>query len=184
MTLSPNTHISFYWATVYFTTFVAPLWPRIAFMANALTDPTLKALKPAPAGKRYEKRDGLVPGLLVRVTETGKRTFMLPPLPRALRSPRGASLVCDALSLDKARQRARDRLELIRKGIDQPGGSSCGNRRILLLQWPRIICGFRLRPDPDKPRQRKAAEVSRAFRRCFSRCGTSGQLPRFLAMTC
>lgn len=58
------------------------LWPRCGpgakIMANrALTDRTLKALKPAPAGKRYERRDDLVTGLLVRVTETGKRTFML-----------------------------------------------------------------------------------------------------------
>ena len=60
-------------------------------MANALTDRTLKALKPAPAGKRYEKRDGLVPGLLVRVTETGKRTFMLQTRYPGFTQPRGAS---------------------------------------------------------------------------------------------
>lgn len=88
-------------------------------MANALTDRTLKALKPAPAGKRYEKRDGLVPGLLVRVTETGKRTFMLQTRYPGFTQPTRRELgVYDALSLDKARQRARDWLELIRKGID------------------------------------------------------------------
>jgi integrase len=42
-----------------------------------LTDRTLKALKPAPKGKRYEIMDTEVPGLAVRITENGQRTFVL-----------------------------------------------------------------------------------------------------------
>ena len=40
---------------------------------QTLTERTLNALKPARAGKRYDRRDSVVPGLLVRVTETGTR---------------------------------------------------------------------------------------------------------------
>lgn len=88
-------------------------------MANrALTDRTLKALKPAPAGKRYERRDDLVTGLLVRVTETGKRTFMLQTRYPGSQQPTRRSLgEYGAISLDDARQKARNWLELIRKGI-------------------------------------------------------------------
>jgi hypothetical protein len=42
-----------------------------------LTDRTLKALKPAPTGTRYERWDAHTPGLGVRVTENGTKTFVL-----------------------------------------------------------------------------------------------------------
>lgn len=43
-----------------------------------LTDKGLKALKPAPKGSdRYEIADGIVPGLLVRVSESGRKSFVL-----------------------------------------------------------------------------------------------------------
>ncbi len=42
-----------------------------------LTDRTLKALHAAPEGTRYEVMDTQAPGLAIRVTETGQRTFVL-----------------------------------------------------------------------------------------------------------
>lgn len=42
-----------------------------------LTYRTLEAMKPAAAGKRYDISDAEVPGLLVRVTKNGVRTFVL-----------------------------------------------------------------------------------------------------------
>ena len=42
-----------------------------------LTDRKLQALAPAPAGKRYDVWDALVPGLGVRVTDKGQRSFVL-----------------------------------------------------------------------------------------------------------
>ena len=51
---------------------------------QVLTDRTLKALKPAPAGKRLDVMDAVVPGFGVRVTDkvdekgrAAQRTFIL-----------------------------------------------------------------------------------------------------------
>src|SRR5437879_1379576 len=58
------------------------LWPNSGpedrSMARvSLTDARIRALKPAPSNRRYEVLDAIVPGLIVRVTDTGKRTLML-----------------------------------------------------------------------------------------------------------
>jgi hypothetical protein len=77
---------------------------------KALTDRAIRALKPAPAGKRLIVWDAQIPGLGVRVTDTGAKSFVLvvrypgssSPSPRALGAyagglkghdagPRGAS---------------------------------------------------------------------------------------------
>jgi len=42
-----------------------------------LTDRTLKSLKPAKSGSRYDVMDVITPGFGVRVTDKGKRTFSL-----------------------------------------------------------------------------------------------------------
>ncbi|MFZ0116208.1 MAG: integrase, partial [Xanthobacteraceae bacterium] len=44
---------------------------------RTLTDRLLRTLKPAKPGQRYEIMDAIVPGLAIRVTDTGKRTFVL-----------------------------------------------------------------------------------------------------------
>jgi hypothetical protein len=46
-------------------------------MKRILNDRMLKTLKPAPAGRRYDLMDSIVPGLGVRVTDKGQRTFVL-----------------------------------------------------------------------------------------------------------
>jgi integrase len=84
-----------------------------------LTARAIQSLKPAPAGKRRIVWDAVVPGLAVRVTDQGKRTFVLVtrypgsrhPAPRAL----GA---VGALTLEAARAKAREWLELIGSGVD------------------------------------------------------------------
>ena len=43
------------------------------FKPRVLTEPYIRSLKPAPAGKRYAIADALVPGLKVRVTDKGRR---------------------------------------------------------------------------------------------------------------
>jgi integrase len=86
-----------------------------------LTTRAIQALKPAPPGKRRLVWDAVVPGLAVRVTDQGKRTFVLitrypgsrHPAPRALGS-------VGALTLEAARAKAREWLKLIASAVD-PG---------------------------------------------------------------
>jgi integrase len=84
-----------------------------------LTDRTIRALKPAPAGKRRLVWDAQVPGLGLRVTDTGAKTFVLVirypgdpnPTPRALGT-------YGAMTLEAARTRGREWLVAISNGID------------------------------------------------------------------
>ena len=88
-------------------------------MKRTLTDRTLKALKPAPQGQRYDVMDTVVPGLGARVTDRGQRTFILVArYPGSTNPTRRALGECGAISLNAARQKARGWLELIRQGID------------------------------------------------------------------
>jgi integrase len=85
-----------------------------------LNDRILKALKPAgTAGKPYDIRDTVVPGLRVRVMGGGQRTFVL--LARYPGSPnptRRALGEYGELTLAEARAKAQEWLALIRRGID------------------------------------------------------------------
>jgi hypothetical protein len=86
---------------------------------KVLTDRAIKALKPAPAGKRVLVWDGIVPGLAVRITPTGAKSYVLVqrypgstnPTPRTV-APVGA------MGLAEARTRARSWLTLIQQGVD------------------------------------------------------------------
>jgi integrase len=82
-----------------------------------LTDRTLKALKLIK--KRYDVMDTDVPGFGVRVTERGQRTFILiARYPGSFNPTRRAIGEYQALSLEKARERARHWRDLVRQGID------------------------------------------------------------------
>ena len=86
---------------------------------RVLNDRTLKALKPAKEGQRYEVMDAIVPGLGVRVTERGTKTFMLVArFPGSTNPTRRALGEYGALSLEKARTKARHWHELINAGVD------------------------------------------------------------------
>src|SRR5262245_21089760 len=82
-----------------------------------LTDRTIQALE--PKGMRYDVMDSDVPGLGVRVSEIGQRTFILiARYPGSLNPTRRALGEYPSLSLEKARERAKDWRDLLRKGID------------------------------------------------------------------
>ncbi|MDJ1633210.1 tyrosine-type recombinase/integrase [Rhizobium rhizogenes] len=92
-----------------------------------LTDRGVDALQPAPKGTdRYEVADSIVPGLRVRVTEAGKKTFVLLARYPGSKNPTRRELCPytkrlkdeEAGALDRARQTARDWLLLLEKGID------------------------------------------------------------------
>ena len=85
-----------------------------------LTDRFIKSQRPAPVGQRREYRDAIVPGLALRVTDRGHKSFVLVarypfnpknPTRRALGNAR-------SITLDEAREKARRWLALIEKGID------------------------------------------------------------------
>lgn len=83
----------------------------------ALTDKSLKALKPAPIGKRTVIWDAMMPGLVVRVTDKGRRSFaVVHRLPGAY-SPTWTTLgEYPVLTLAEAREQARQALATIAAG--------------------------------------------------------------------
>jgi len=133
-----------------------------------LTDRTLKALKPATAGKHYDVMDSVVPGFGVRVSDTGRRTFILVKrFPGSLNPTRLALGEFGALSLEKARTKARDWLELIRQG-KHPKDEE---RRQRVAEERRRANSFRTVAEDfinlAAMKQRKGGEVKRDIEREF-----------------
>ena len=86
---------------------------------RALNDRTIKALKPAKAGQRDEIADAGMPGMVLRVTDKGTKTFALVArYPGSDNPTRRALGEYPALGLAEARDKARRWLALIDKGID------------------------------------------------------------------
>ena len=86
---------------------------------RALTDRAIRALEPAPAGKRLLVWDAQVPGLGVRVTDTGQKTFVLVVRYPGGRNPSPRALgVYGAMTLEAARTKGRDWLALIGNRVD------------------------------------------------------------------
>jgi len=87
-----------------------------------LTDKAVRALKPAPAGKRYVY-DTLIPNLLIRTTSTGHKTFVLrakfPGKKGRVRKELGEF---GRLSCDDARTKARRWLSSLAEGAAVAGG--------------------------------------------------------------
>jgi integrase len=84
-----------------------------------LTDRACKALKAAKAGARYEIMDGVVPNMAIRVTDSGAKSFVLiARFPGSDNPTRRALGTYGAITLDSARDMARQWLDDIRHGID------------------------------------------------------------------
>lgn len=76
-------------------------------------------MKPATPGSRYEIFDAVVPGLAVRVTATGSRSFVLVSrYPGSKHPTRRRIGEYSAVTLDQARTEARKWLELLKGGKD------------------------------------------------------------------
>jgi integrase len=144
-------------------------------MKAALTDRAISALSPADTGKRYDVTDTVVPGFLVRVTDSGSKTYAL-----YARFQPGAGptrrIIGDvgAVTLKAARDIARDWRESIRRGVD-PGEvlkqQAAYHRRerdaekntfakVVEFYLAERVIG----PDPEKPILRGADQVTRQFR--------------------
>jgi len=85
-----------------------------------LTDRFIKSRKPAPPGKRLDFPDAIVPGLALRITDRGHKSFVL--IARYPLNPkhptRRALGEYGALTLDQARDKGRQWLKLIARGTD------------------------------------------------------------------
>lgn len=144
-----------------------------------LTDRKLKSLKRDRSLEdklgHYDAWDTIVPSLGVRVSKTGRRTFVLMTRYPGDKHPARRKLgLYGELSLDQAREKARGWLELIRKGIDPAIAEEEARQAALRLQANTFTSVAEdyltlavIGPDPEKPRQRKAAEVARDFRGVF-----------------
>jgi Arm DNA-binding domain/Phage integrase central domain/Phage integrase family len=135
---------------------------------RALNDRMIKALRPAKAGQRYDVMDAITPGLGVRVTERGTKTFVLVArYPGRTNPARRALGEYGALSLEKARAKARHWHELIGKGVDPADEEK---RQLIAEQRKRANTFAAIAEDfiKDKlPAERKGREVERDIRREF-----------------
>ena len=84
-----------------------------------LTDRAIRALQPSPEGKRRIVWDAIVPGLGIRITDRGVKTFVLVTRYPGSASPAPRSLgVYGGITLEAARTKAREWLALIASGTD------------------------------------------------------------------
>jgi len=82
-----------------------------------LTDRLLKSLKPE-VGKLYDQMDTAVPGFGVRVSDNRKTFILLSRYPGSNNPTRRALGEYDVMSLEEAREKAREWRKLIKKKID------------------------------------------------------------------
>jgi integrase len=136
---------------------------------KVLTDRFLKSLKPPRDGRQYDAaKDAVVPGLRPRVMRDGQVTFVLltryPGSPHPTRRALGSY---GELTLEKARSKARDWLELLRRGID-PAVHEERQRHAELRQQRNTFTAVVEDFIRDKLRsERKGREVERDIRREF-----------------
>jgi integrase len=135
---------------------------------TTLTDRGLRAYKDALPGKTYDRMDSQVPGLGVRVSEKGRRTFILVTrFPGSKNPTRRAIGEYGAITLAEARGTARDWLAMIRRGIDPR--EDLERQRVAEQRKRensfRAVCEefFRL----ALPKQRKGREVQQDIEREF-----------------
>jgi integrase len=139
-------------------------------MKTALTDRAIKAAR--PAARAYDIHDALVPGLAVRVLPSGVKSFVLVARFPGSRNPTRRALgAYGALSLEKARGKARQWLELIARSID-PGKEVERERREQERKQRTTFAGMTedyiasavIGPNADKPRQRNPSRILNSLR--------------------
>src|SRR6516225_1005006 len=95
------------------------IWRMTAARKIAVTDRSLKALKPAPKGKRAVVWDGIQPNLGVRVTDKGRKSFVVVRRRAGETRPTWVTLgEYPTLSLAEARKAARETLSALIAGDD------------------------------------------------------------------
>jgi integrase len=140
-----------------------------------LTEKGIQGLKPATPGSRYDVMDADVPGLGVRVTDKGQRTFILiARYPGSTNPTRRALGEYGALGLQEAREKARAWHDLIRRGVDpkaEEERARTADQRRQSNTFEAVAEAFITKdvigPDPANPRQRTGRETARDLRTVF-----------------
>jgi hypothetical protein len=135
---------------------------------KTLTDRGLKAMKPAPAGTRYTIMDADAPGLGIRVTDKGHCTFVLAGrFPGSRNYTRRELGEFGAVTLEQAREKAREWRAMVRQGVD-PSAAEESERR---EQQHRQANSFKAVAEAwfleKLPGERKGKEVERDVRSEF-----------------
>src|SRR5262245_6352261 len=131
-------------------------------MKRNLTDRTLKSLKPTKQGTHVDVWDLGFPGFGVRVSDTGRRTFILAArYPGSSNPTRRALGVYDKISLEDAREKARAWLKLVGKGIDPESAEEAARQTALRAQENTFqsVCEEFFKRHLSKTRQARRAEV-------------------------
>ncbi|MEM8574790.1 MAG: tyrosine-type recombinase/integrase [Pseudomonadota bacterium] len=140
----------------------------MASTKRKLSDTYLRSLKPATS-KRIEVMDTYVPGFGVRLSESGRKTFILVARYPGSSNPTRRSLgEYPSLSLEKARKKAGEWRDLIRAGKD-PKDEEADKRRAEQRKRADTFNG--VAEDYIKrvlPKQRRGDIVAREIRREFS----------------
>jgi integrase len=111
-----------------------------------LTDRAIAHVTPAPPGKRRLLWDAIVPGLALRVTDRGKRSFVLVTRYPSSRNPAPRSLgTVGKITLGQARDKAKEWFKLIAAGID-PGIREIEQRQ---ETFQAIASGYLIRKAKD-----------------------------------
>jgi integrase len=125
-----------------------------------LTEPYIRSLKPAPAGKRYAIADALVPGLKVRVTDKGSKSFIVWRRYGGAANPAARAIgPVGAMTLAEAREQARRWIDAIKRG-DDPRRSAAKLKN--MSTFGAIIEDYLQRHVAGK---RKAKDVNREIRK-------------------
>jgi Arm domain-containing DNA-binding protein/integrase-like protein len=135
---------------------------------RTLNDRIIKALKPAKPGRRVEVFDSIVPGLSVRVTDAGVKSFTLATRYPGHKHPARRTIGrYGEVSLERARNTAREWLQLVARGIDpavEIERQRLAEQRKHAASFAAIVEDF----TRDKlSRERKGAEVARDLQREF-----------------
>jgi integrase len=135
-----------------------------------LTDRLVRGLpkKPAPKGAHYDVMDSVVPGLGVRVSDTGHCTFVLVTrFPGRAHPTRRAIGECGAITLETARAKARQWLELIRQGKDPALEEERARAAEVRRQSNTFVSVVQDFVTTKLAREAKGREVERDIRRMF-----------------
>lgn len=129
-----------------------------------LTDRFIKSRKAAKRGKRSDFFDALVPGLALRVTDSGFRSFVLVArYPMRPQNPTRRALgAYGELTLEGARTKARSWLELIGRGIDPKIAQERERAAQLRLQaasFEAVAAAFLERHAPNLAKAKEARSI-------------------------